>query len=211
MSKQSATPSDTMAGPGMAMVPGNRLAENYGFVDPLNAASGLSGSLYGPGGVLSSGPLGTYDANANRIASQVAGLSGPLEESLTGIATRQANRALDTTASNFANNGALFSGAGAAAMGEAMANPFANAQAQLQNAQLTTGAQTLQQLLGLSGNAYQGGLSAATGLMENTSGTVAPSLYTDPNFAMMMQQQAGKQASQAAGKQAVPQIAATLA
>lgn len=199
MSSSSPTPGNI--GPGMSSVSGQDLAKQYGFVDPLSAASGLSGSLYGPGGAVSNGPMGVYNQNANGVMSQVAGLSGPLEQTLTGIASRMSNRALDTTAGNFANMGALGSGAGMAAMGEAMASPFADAQAQLQGSQLSAAAGALQQLLGLSGSTYNAGLGAATGLMENTSGTVAPTLYTDPAFAMMMQQQAGKQAATNTGMQ----------
>jgi len=193
----------------MSMVSGDTLANNYGFVDPLSSAGNLSGSLYGANGAVSGGALGTYNANSDAIASQIAGLSGPLEESLTGIATRQANNALNTTASNFANSGALFSGAGAGAMGEAMASPFAQAQATLQSSQLEAGSSALQKLLGVSSDTYQGGLSAASGLMENTSGTVAPTLYTDPNYAMALQSMAGKQSAAASGKSSVPAIAAS--
>jgi len=185
----------------MSSVSGQTLAQQYGFVDPLSSAAGLSSSLYGPGGAVANGPMGVYNQNANGVMSQVAGLSGPLEQTLSGIASRMSNRALDTTASNFANTGALGSGAGAAAMGEAMASPFANAQANLQGQQLSAASGVLQQLLGLSGNTYNAGLGAATGLMENTSGTVAPQLYTDPAFAMMMQDKAGKQAAANQGMQ----------
>jgi len=182
-------------------ISGQEAASHYGFVDPLSAAANMSESLYGANGAVSSGPMGVYNQNANGVMSQVAGLSGPLEQTLSGIASRMSNRALDTTASNFANTGALGSGAGAAAMGEAMASPFANAQAQLQGSQLSAASGVLQQLLGLSGNTYNAGLGAATGLMENTSGTVAPQLYTDPQFAMMMQEKAGKQAATNQGMQ----------
>jgi hypothetical protein len=172
-------------------ISGQEAASHYGFVDPLSAAANMSESLYGANGAVSSGPMGVYNQNANGVMSQVAGLSGPLEQTLSGIASRMSNRALDTTASNFANTGALGSGAGAAAMGEAMASPFASAQAQLQGSQLNAASGALQQLLGVSSNAYTSGLGAATGLMENTSGTVAPQYMTNPRYAA---QQQGKQA-----------------
>ena len=182
----SAGKKDTIVG-----ISGQEAANRYGFVDPLSAASGLSGSLYGPGGAVANGPMGVYNQNANGVMNQVAGLSGPLEQTLSGIASRMSNQALDTTAGNFATMGALNSGAGMAAMGEAMASPFANAQAQLQGSQLSAASGALQQLLGLSGSTYNAGLEAATGLMENTSGTVAPQYMTNPKYAA---QQQGKQA-----------------
>jgi hypothetical protein len=172
-------------------ISGQNAARNYGMVDPLGAAANLSSSLYGPGGGVSTGPMGIYNQNANNVMGQVAGLSGPLADTLSGIARTQAGNALNTTASNFANMGALGSGAGAQAMGEAMANPFAQAQAQLQGSQLSAAGGALQSLLGLSGNSYGNAMNSANALMAAMSGTVAPQYMTNPKAA-------GKQGTQQA-------------
>jgi hypothetical protein len=81
---------------------------------------------------------------AGGLADLVSGQMNPLSQSLNGIAARQA--ALGGEAALSAMPGARHSGAGMAAFGQAYADPFAQAQAQLQSAQL-------QGTLGLWGNA----------------------------------------------------------
>jgi len=182
----------------ISTISGQSGAQNYGFVDPYGTSTALQSALYGTGGAVSGGPLGTFNTNVNPVLGQVAGLSGPLQQTLSGLANYQANNALNATASNFANQGALGSGAAAQAFGQAIANPFAQAQAQLQSGQLQAGSSALQSLMGLSGQAYGQGLGQAGNLMEHASGLVAPTYYTNPAYTASQQ---GKQSGTALGTQ----------
>jgi hypothetical protein len=173
-------------------ISGQQSAQNYGFVDPTGSVNQFKNSLYGSGGAVSGGALGTYNQNANNVMNQVAGLSGPLQQTLSGIASYQANNALNAAGSNFANQGALGSGAAAQAFGNAIAQPFAQAQSQLQQGQLQAGSSALQSLMGVSGQAYNTGLNNASNLMEHTSGLVAPTYMTNPAYTAQQQQQQGK-------------------
>ncbi len=172
-----------MSGPSVQTLSGQSGAANYGFIDPYGVTSNLQNTLYGTGGAVSGGPMGTYNANATPVMGQIAGLSGPLQQTLSGIARYQAQNALNATGSNFANQGALGSGAAAQAFGQALANPFAQAQSQLQQGQLQTAGSALQQLMGVSGSTYGQGLQAGSNLMEHASGLVAPTYYTNPGTA----------------------------
>jgi hypothetical protein len=181
----------------ISTITGQSSASNYGFVDPYGVTGQLQSSLYGPGGAVSGGPLGTFNQGANSVMGQIAGLSGPLQQTLSGMAQYQANNALNATASNFANQGALGSGAAAQAFGQAIAQPFAQAQSQLQQSQLGAAGGALQSLLGVSGSAYGQGLQQGGNVMEHASGLVAPTYYTNPQYT---QQAQGKQGAQGAGK-----------
>ena len=180
----------------VSTISGQSSAGQYGFTDPYGVTPQLQNALYGAGGSVANGPMGLYNQNANQVLGQVAGLSGPLQQTLSGIARYQANNALNATASNFANQGALGSGAAAQAFGQALANPFAQAQAQLQQGQLQAGSGALGQLMGLSGQSYGQGLAQAGNLMEHASGLVAPTYYTNPEYTA---QQQGKGMTQGAG------------
>jgi hypothetical protein len=173
----------------ISSISGKAAAKDYGSVDPYGNAAALKSLLYGAGGTLAGGPMGVFDQNAQNVIGQLAGLSGPLADTLTGLAGQESAGALNAAGSNFANLGALGSGAAAQAFGQAIANPFAQAQASLQGQQLSAGSGALGQLLGVSSNAFGQGLGAGTNLMENTSGLVAPQYMTNPKFAS----QAGKQ------------------
>jgi hypothetical protein len=173
----------------ISTITGQQSAGQYGFTDPFGSSSAMNNALYGSGGAISGGPMGLYNQNSDAIMKQIAGLSGPLQQTLSGIANYQANNALNATASNFANQGALGSGAGAQAFGQAIANPFAQAQAQLQGSQLSAASGALNNLMGLSGNVYGQGLTAGSNLMEHTSGLVAPTYYTNPVWTALQQQQ----------------------
>ena len=182
----------------ISTISGQSSASQYGFTDPFSASANMNSTLYGSngsGGLLSGGPLGTYEQYANPVMSQIAGLSGPLQQTLSGIANYQANNALNSTASNFANIGGLGSGAGAQAFGQAIAQPFAQAQAQLQNSQLSAASGALSSLMGVSGQAYNTGLGQAGNLMEHTSGLVAPTYYTNPAYTAVQDEQAQQKAS----------------
>ncbi len=163
----------------ISTISGQSSASNYGFVDPYGTSSALQSALYG-----GTNPLAT---NAQSIAANAAGQTGQLQNLLSQTAAYQAQNALNTTASNFANQGALGSGAAAQAFGQAIANPFAQAQAQLQQSQLGAYSSALS-------NAYNSNLQGASNLMEHASGLVAPTYYTNPEYT----QQAGKQ-QQASG------------
>jgi hypothetical protein len=111
-----------------------------------------------------------YDSNAymNQFMGQAAGLSNlvsgensQLQQSLNAIAGRQAN--LGSEAALAAMPGAANSGAGMAAYGQAYADPFAQAQAQLQQNQL-------QGTLGLWGNAMNNNAQGQQFQAQNYSG-----------------------------------------
>ena len=171
----------------ISTITGQTSAGQYGFTDPFGLTPQLQNTIYGTGGALSGGPMGLYNQNSNAVLGQIAGLSGPLQQTLSGIANYQANNALNAVGSNFANVGALGSGAAAQAFGQALANPFAQAQAQLQSGQLQAGSGALNSLMGLSGQTYGQGLNAASSLMEHGSGLVAPTNYTNPAFTSQQQ------------------------
>ena len=202
---QSSASTPTAAIDPLTTITGQTSAGQYGFVDPYGTTAQQQNALYGAGGSIAGGAMGTYDANANNVMSQIAGLSGPLQQTLSGLANYQANNALNNVGSNFANMGALGSGAGAQAMGQAIANPFAQAQAQLQGSQLSAASGALQSLLGMSGSVYNNALNAGSALNEHTSGLVAPTTMTNPTWAaqqntqqmlMANQLQQGAQANQ---------------
>lgn len=111
-----------------------------------------------------------YDPNAymNQFMGQAAGLSNlvsgensQLQQSLNAIAGRQAN--LGSEAALAAMPGAANSGAGMAAYGQAYADPFAQAQAQLQQNQL-------QGTLGLWGNTMNNNAQGQQFQAQNYSG-----------------------------------------
>jgi hypothetical protein len=176
----------------ISSISGQQSAANYGFVDPYGTTKQFQNALYGSGGAVSGGALGAYNKNADSVLNKIAGLSGPLQQTLSGIASYQANNALNAAGSNFANLGALGSGAGAQAFGQAIAQPFAQAQAQLQQGQLQAGSGALQSLMGVSGQAYNTGLNNASNLMENTSALVAPTYMTNPEYTAQQQKDQGK-------------------
>ena len=183
----------------ISTVSGQDSAQQYGFVDPSGASAAMQNTLYGnngSGGLLGGGAMGTFNQNANNVVGQIAGYSGPLQQTLSNTANYQANNALNAVGSNFANMGALGSGAGAQAMGNAIAQPFAQAQAQLQNSQLNSAGNALSGLMNVSGNTYNTGLNQAGNLMEHTSGLVAPTMYSNPTA---MQQALGKGQAQSLG------------
>ena len=180
----------------LSTITGQQAASQYGFTDPYGSASSMNNLLFGSngsGGSLSGGALGLYNQNANSVMNQVAGLSGPLQQTLSGIANYQANNSLNAAGSNFANMGALGSGAGAQAFGQAVAQPFAQAQSQLQSSQLQAASGALQTLMGVSNSSYNNALNQGGNLMEHTSGLVAPTYYTNPDYTAAQQQKSQQQ------------------
>jgi len=190
-------------------VTGQTSAGQYGFTDPYGVTPQLQSTLWGSGGSLAGGPMGVYNQNANGVMGQIAGLNGPLQQTLSGIAQYQANNALNTVGSNFANQGALGSGAAAQAFGQAIANPFAQAQGQLQQSQLGAAGGALQSLLGTNANIYGQGLQAGSNVMEHASGLVAPTMFTNPVWTAMQGQQQQQQGKANAGGQQILQYGLT--
>jgi hypothetical protein len=176
----------------ISSISGQQSAANYGYVDPYGITAQLKNNLFGGNSPLQSGPMGVYNQNSDQILGQIAGLSGPLQQTLSGLANYQANNAANAVGSNFANQGGLGSGAAAQAFGQAIANPFAQAQAQLQSGQLQAGGSALQSLMGLSGQSYGQALGAGSNLMEQTSALVAPTYMTNPAYTADQQKQQGK-------------------
>ena len=168
---------------------GQTSASQYGYVDESGAASDLQNSLYGNSSSgVSGGALGTYNANKDTILNDLSGSTSALGQTLNQVANYEANKAVNNTGSSFANQGALGSGAAAAAFGQAEAQPFAQAQESLQSLQSQEGSSALTSLMNNSTSAYNSSLSAASNLMENSSGLVAPTTMTDPVYT----QEAGK-------------------
>jgi len=143
-------------------------SSDYKFMDPTGRAEGTynqtqngynqNAQAMGQYAGLSSG----YDPNAymNQFMGQSEGLSNlvsganaPLQQSLNAIASRQA--ALGSEAALAAMPGAANSGAGMAAFGQAYADPFAQAQAQLQQNQLQGTLGLWDQAMGQNANAQQ--------------------------------------------------------
>ena len=120
------------------------------FVDPSGAFGQAFGNMGNFQNFLQSqmgGPqMGSdYDPNAymNQFMNQAGGLAnlaqgatGPLEQQLAALGERQAARGADAAAQQFSGLGGARSGAAMGAVGEAMANPFAQAQAQLGQQQI---------------------------------------------------------------------------
>ena len=171
---------------------GQTSASQYGYVDETGAASALQNALYGNSSSgVSGGALGTYNANKDTILNDLSGSTSALEQTLNQTANYEANKAVNNTGSNFANQGALGSGAAAAAFGQAEAQPFAQAQESLQSLQSQEGSSALTSLMNNSTSAYDSSLNAASNLMENSSGLVAPTTMTNPQYT----QEAGKQST----------------
>jgi hypothetical protein len=165
-------------------ITGQTSAGQYGFTDPYGTTPQLQNALYGQGGAVSGGAMGTFNQNVGNVT----GMTGPLQQTLSNTAAYQANNALNLAGQNFANQGALGSGAAAQAFGQAIANPFAQAQGQLQQGQLGLA----NSLMGVSGQTYGQGLSAGSNLMEHASGLVAPTNMVSPQYAATQQ---GKQSA----------------
>lgn len=90
--------------------------------------------------------MNSFLNSTSGLSNAVSGENSALQQSLNALAKKQATADVNTQAQNFAGMGALNSGAAAAAMGEASSNPYAQAQATLQQNQL-------QGTLGLYNNA----------------------------------------------------------
>lgn len=145
----------------------------YGYAKGIQSGAGglLAGAagMLGPGGYTAlagaggrGGAAPTYDptaaygsflGGAAAIPGLVGGALSPLQAQLDVVAARESQNALGTAAQNFsaAGSGALMSGAGARAMGEAMAAPFAQAQAQIAGQQVGLTGNLWQQLMGQMG------------------------------------------------------------
>ena len=119
------------------------------FVDPTGNYAAQQGNLnnalaqYGQGFGQAANYQQQYDPNAaynqfmgqsGGLANMAQGATAPLTQSLNAVANRQA--ALGGEAALAAMPGGSQSGAGMAAFGQAYADPFAQAQAQIQSKQL---------------------------------------------------------------------------
>lgn len=80
--------------------------------------------------------MNRFQADAEGMADVAFGHGSPLQQQLNALASRQSQMGLDMASNEMAGLGSLHSGAGARAMGEAMANPFAQVQAQMGQQQL---------------------------------------------------------------------------
>lgn len=131
---------------------GNRMAGTYDQVqNEMNFNRNRMGKYAGQVGNVQSSfnpqsYMNQFLGSTEGLANAVSGPNSQLQQSLNAIASRQAAEGVNAQAQNFAGMGALNSGAAMAAMGDAMANPYAQVQAQLQQNQL-------QGTLGLMGNA----------------------------------------------------------
>jgi hypothetical protein len=164
-------------------------ASDVKFVDPtgqyakgMNTLEGAYGQNLGQANQYAAA-AGAYDPNAymNQFLGQAEGLSNlvsgqmsPLTQSLNGIATRQA--ALGSEAALSSMPGAANSGAGMAAFGQAYADPFAQAQAQLQSQQLEGTLGLWNNALGLNSQSQLGAAQNNTNLANTYAGLAGTGL-----------------------------------
>jgi hypothetical protein len=134
------------------------------------ASAGLNGLGAASAGSLQGLSNNFLSQNPADVANYVSGISGPLKQSLSQAAQYQANNALNTVGSNFANQGALGSGAAAQAMGEAIANPFAQAAASLQGSQLGAASSAMSNLINSQGGVTQSLLGGTSQLGSSLLG-----------------------------------------
>lgn len=80
--------------------------------------------------------MNRFQADAQGAANVAFGHGSPVQQQLNALAARQSQQGLDMASNEMAGMGALHSGAASRAMGEAMANPFAQVQAQMGQQQL---------------------------------------------------------------------------
>ncbi len=123
----------------------NQLGNEYNFnKQQMGQYAGQVGDIqssYDPNSYMNA-----FLGSVGGLSNAVSGQNSQLQQSLNALASKQAAEGVNAQAQNFANMGALNSGAAMASMGEAMANPYAQVQAQLQQNQL-------QGTLGLMNNA----------------------------------------------------------
>lgn len=178
-------------------------ARDYQMVDPTGQFQGQLDNL----GRMTSGfnvglmgALGDPNAAFNQFMGQAPGFAemaqGPgaqLTQQLNALAAQQAQEGINNAATQFAGQGALHSGAGARAMGQAAATPFAQVAADLggRQADLTgqlwgqglQGAQAWQQLQPQILSSLLGqGMGLQTGMASELGGMMAPQYQYQPGF-----------------------------
>lgn len=136
--------------------------DKYEFADPTGQFQGAvdqAGRLQGVGrGMMNQDPqafMNQFQQAAPGMSNLAFGATSPLQQGLNAQAADQARRGAEMAGQEFANNGALGSGAAARAMGTAMAQPFADVQNQLG-----------QQQVQLTGNLWNQGLGQFGGLQQ---------------------------------------------
>lgn len=110
--------------------------------------------------------FGDFTGNAAAIQQVSMGNFSPLTQGLNQQANRQARLGMDTVAGQLGSRNALFSGAGAAALGEAGMNPFAQVQNTLGMQQAGLAGNLMNQNMGLSYNDRQYGNQAGFRMSE---------------------------------------------
>jgi len=120
---------------------GNEYNFNKGQMGQYGTAAIQAAASYNPNSYMNA-----FLNSTGGLSNAVSGQNSQLQQSLNALARKQAAEGVNAQAQNFSNMGALNSGAAMASMGEAMANPYAQVQAQLQQNQL-------QGTLGLYNNA----------------------------------------------------------
>ena len=136
--------------------------------------------------------MNQFQQAAPGLANMVSGQMSPLQQQMNALASDQARRGAEMAGQQFANQGALGSGAASRAMGTAMAQPFADVQQQLGQQQLgMTGdlwgqsmgqfgqaqaqrQQQLMQQMGMGADMMGQGLQTQAGLAGQLGGLVAP-------------------------------------
>lgn len=86
-----------------------------------------------------------FQQDAEGMASLAQGAVSPMQQRLNALAADQAQQGLDMAATEMSGLGALHSGAAQRAMGQAMATPFAQAQADIGRQQVGLTGQLMQQ------------------------------------------------------------------
>lgn len=169
-------------------------ASDYQVTDPTGQFQGAMDNYtnmanFGREGMVAAlDPNNAYNAfmgQAGGLANLAQGPGSQLTQQLNAIAARQAQEGIANAGTQFAGKGALYSGAGAKAMGQAAATPFADVAAmqQARQADLTSqlwgqsfgGQQQLQNAAaGLYGGIYGQGMQGYGNMASQLGGMVAP-------------------------------------
>lgn len=172
---------------------------DYEYMDPMGQSAIANAQANGAWDKYSN-LVDTYDPNSylnaflaqsGGLANMVSGLNAPLAQSLDAIAARDAR--LGGEAALAAMPGMRGSGAAMAAFGDAYANPFAKAQAQLQQNQLEGTLALWDSVINGNLTSYgdqlrantelaKGALDTSASLANNQGAWYQPTYVTDPTF-----------------------------
>ena len=136
--------------------------------------------------------MNRFQHEAEGMANLAQGATSPLQQQLNALAAEQSQRGLDMASTEMAGMGALHSGAAQRAMGQAMATPFAEAQAQIGQQQVGLTGQLMQQAgqrqnleAQLASQLWGQGAGQMGQMGMHTSALEAPMIMTDEGASPM--------------------------